>query len=132
MPQAQDTHGAVFKRGAAVLLARVVDVDNQPITRDDIAAIRYSVLELDASDPDAATPVVGHDNALLTPASCIFDTLQTGGLWTADAEGYNFRHAMDVSTTDAFPQAGSTYQVRYEVTPSSGQKIVFRFQLRCL
>lgn len=132
MPQAQDTHGAVFKRGSAIMLARIVDANGQPVTQADVASIRYSVLELDSRDPDAATPVTGHENAALPTNQCLFDTLQTGGLWTTDAEGYNFRHAIDVAAADAFPKAGSLYQVRYEVAPTAGQKIVFRFQLRCL
>ena len=49
-----------------------------------------------------------------------------------DSEGYNFRHELDVSQNEAFPKAGTVYQVRYELTPVLGQKIVFRFQLKSI
>jgi len=58
--------------------------------------------------------------------------LQTGGLWTIDQVGYNFRHEIDVSQDEAFPKAGAHYQVRYELTPPTGQKSIVRFQLRVI
>lgn len=132
MPTAQDTFGAVFKNGAAILLARVVGADGEAVTQSDLSAIRYSVLELDAGLPDSTSAVAGHDNVPLSVGSVVFDTLQTDSLWSIDATGYNFRHEIDVGAAEAFPTAGVSYQVRYEATPVSGQKMIFRFHLRAI
>ena len=67
-----------------------------------------------------------------TLSDVVFNSLQTGGLWTVDEVGYNFRHEIDVSTAEAFPKAGVQYQVRYELVPTSGQKTIVRFQLRVI
>ena len=74
----------------------------------------------------------GHDAASLAVGTTVFDALQNDSLWTVDSTGYNFRHEVDVSTNEAFPQAGVSYQVRYELTPMTGQKVVFRFHLRAI
>ncbi|MEM6329101.1 MAG: hypothetical protein AAF790_02515 [Planctomycetota bacterium] len=132
MPNAQDTPGAVFKNGAAILLARVVGADGQAITASDLSSIRYSVLELDECRPNTSVVVPGPDGVAIAAAPTVFDTRQTDALWTVDAAGYNFRHELDVATNDAFPKAGVAYQVRYEMTPVSGQKVVFRFHLRAV
>jgi hypothetical protein len=132
MPVAHDIRGAVFKNASAVLMARIVGFDNQPITTSDIATVQYSVFEVDPCDYNVLTPVTGHDKVELNVAAVFYDTLQAGGPWALDAVGYNFLHQLDVSTSEAFPQAGVRYLVRYEVIPTSGQKIVFRFLVTCL
>ena len=130
MTQASDIFGTVFKNASATLLGRIVDGDGNAIQQADLSSITYSVYLLDDSDPDAATVVAGHDGASLTIADVIFDTLQTGGIWDVDATGYNFKHILDVSTNQAFAEAARNYQIRYELTPTSGQVIVARFQAR--
>jgi hypothetical protein len=97
-----------------------------------VSAIEYSVFELDPCRPDVLTVVAGHDGVSLVVGDVIFNSLQTGGLWTVDEVGYNFRHAIDVSADEAFPKAGAQYQVRYEISPTSGQKTIVRFQLRVI
>lgn len=132
MPTAQDIRGTVFKNGSAVLLARIVGPDGDAVATSDLASIRYSVLAIDPIDHNTLTPVNGHDDAALTVEDVFYDTLQTGGAWSIDETGYNFRHELEVATDDAFPTAGTDYQIRYEVTPVSGQKLVFRFVVRCI
>ena len=132
MPTAKDVHGTAFKNGSAVLMARIVDASGAHVQQAGIAAIEYSILELDPCRPDDLTVVAGHDGASLTVANVIFNALQTGGLWTVDEVGYNFRHEIDVSSSEAFPKAGTQYQVRYELTPTTGQKSIVRFQLRVI
>lgn len=132
MPQAKDIHGTSFKNGSAVLMARIVDSAGTNVQQAGIAAIEYSIYELDPCRPDVLTVVAGHDGVTLSVASVIFNALQTGGLWTVDDVGYNFRHEINVSTNEAFPKAGVQYQVRYELTPTSGQKTIVRFQLRVI
>lgn len=132
MPQAKDTHGTAFKNGTALLMARIVDSAGANVQQAGIAAIEYSILELDPCLPDQQTPVAGHDGVELDVEGVIFNALQTGGLWTVDDVGYNFRHEIDVTETEAFPKAGAQYQVRYQLTPTTGQKTIVRFQLRVI
>lgn len=132
MPSARDIYGTAFKNGSAVLMARIVNSAGQNVQQTGVAAIKYSVFELDPCRPDELTVVSGHDDVSLTVGSVIYDTLQTDGLWTVDEEGYNFRHELDVSQAEAFPKAGAQYQVRYELTPTSGQRTIVRFRLRVI
>lgn len=132
MPQAKDIYGTVFKNGSAILLARIVDATGQPIDQAAISSIEYTIYELDPCRPDDLTVVDGHDGVALTVADVVYNQLQTDGLWTVDEDGYNFRHEVDVAQNEAFPKAGSQYQVRYEFTPASGQKVIVRFQLRVI
>ncbi|QDU54326.1 hypothetical protein [Aeoliella mucimassa] len=132
MPTAHDIRGTVFKHGSAVLLARIVGPEGTAVTTSDLASVRYSVYQVDPVDPDALTAVEGHAEVSLTVADVFYDTLQTGGPWSVDETGYNFRHDLPVDSDEAFPIAGADYQVRYEVIPTSGQKLVFRFAVRCI
>jgi len=113
-------------------LARIVDSDGDDVQQADVTAVKYSVFEIDPCRPDNLTVVAGHDNVSLSVSQVIYDTLQTGGLWTVDSTGYNFRHEINVSSAEAFPKAGAQYQVRYELTPAAGQRTVVRFQLRVI
>lgn len=131
MPSASDTYGTVFERGSAVLLARVTHSDGQPVQQSDVSSISYTVSELDRCTGQA-TPVAGHTDAVLPVELSVYNTLQTDSSWSVDLTGYNFRHEIDVSTDEAFSQVGATYQVRYDLQPTSGQRVVFRFQLRAI
>jgi hypothetical protein len=132
MPQANDIFGTAFRHGSAVLLARIVDSDGIVVQPSGVDEIEYSVFELDPCRPDVLTVVAGHDGVALDVGDVIFNSLQTGGLWTVDEVGYNFRHDVDVSAAEAFPKAGALYQVRYEIVPTSGQKTIVRFQVRVI
>ena len=132
MPQAKDIHGTAFKNGTALLMARIVDSAGANVQQAGIVAIEYSIFELDPCLPNQQTPVAGHNEVELDVADVIFNALQTGGLWTVDDVGYNFRHEIDVTETEAFPKAGAQYQVRYQLTPTTGQKTIVRFQLRVI
>lgn len=132
MPQAKDILGTAFKNGSAVLMARIVDAAGANVQQAGISGIAYSIFELDPCRPDQLVAVAGHSNVSLTVANVIFNALETGGLWTVDDVGFNFRHEIDVGTSAAFPKAGVQYQVRYELTPTSGQKTIVRFQLRVI
>ena len=113
-------------------MARIVNTAGQNVQQAGVSAIKYSVYELDPCRPDNLTVVTGHDNVTLTISSVIYDTLQTGGLWTVDSTGFNFSHEINVSSDEAFPKAGAQYQVRYELTPTTGQKTIIRFHLRVI
>ena len=132
MHDAQDIRGRVFKNASASLYARIVDGSGELIVPDDIASLSYTVFEITPELPDDLEAVEGHDEEVLNPEVVFYETLQTGGAWNLDEVGYNFRHDIDVTTHEAFPHAGVEYQVRYEMTPVAGQRVVFRFLLRCL
>ncbi len=132
MSQAKDIFGTAFKNGSAVLMARIVDAAGANVQQAGLAAIEYTIYELDPCRPDQLVAVAGHDGVSLTVANVIFNSLQTGGLWTVDDVGYNFRHEINVGVSEAFPKAGVQYQVRYELTPTAGQKTIVRFQLRVI
>jgi hypothetical protein len=132
MPLAKDIYGTAFKNGTAVLLARIVNSDGDEVQQADVSTVKYSVFEIDPCQPDNLTVVAGHDDVSLTVSDVIYDSLQTGGLWTVDSTGYNFRHEINVTSAEAFPKAGAQYQVRYELTPSAGQRTIVRFQLRVI
>lgn len=132
MAIAKDIHAVVFRNATATFMARVENSVGEAIVQASLAAVRYSVFQLDRDDPNEMTVVAGHDDAALVVGEVVFDTLQTDESWTVDATGYNFRHELDVSTNEAFGVAGEVYQVRYELTPVAGQKIVFRFKVRCI
>ncbi len=132
MASAKDIQGAVFQNATATFLARVEDSSGAQLTQADVSAVRYTVSEIDNECGDQPPTVVGHENVALSKTDVVFDTLQTDSTWTADAIGYNFRHELDVSQHEAFTKVGQVYQVRFEVTPTAGQKIVFRFRVRCI
>lgn len=132
MAEAADIHGTAFRNAAATLLARVVGEDGQPIVQADIASAKYIVYLLDDQDADARTAVTGHDDVSLTVSEVIFDSLQTGGLWTVDETGYNFRHGLDVSANQAFTIAGRRFLVEHRLTPTSGQVILVRFRINVI
>ena len=78
------------------------------------------------------TPVTGQESISISFGNVIYNTLQNDESWTVDQDGYNFRYELDVSLNEAFSKVGAIYQVRFELTPVLGQKIVFRFQLKCI
>ena len=132
MAVAKDIHAVVFRNATATFMSRVENASGLAINQASIASILYTVYELSKDDPTVLTPVTGHQNVALNISGVVYDTLQLDSAWTVDTVGYNFRHELDVSLNEAFPSAGKLYQVRYELTPVLGQKIVFRFQVRSI
>ena len=128
MAEATDIYGSAMKNGSAILLARVVGSDAQPIVQADVASAEYSLYRLDHQDADSRQAVTGHDGVSLTVSEVIFNSLQTDSLWTVDSTGYNFRHVLDVSANQAFANVGS-YLVEFQLTPGTGQVILVRFRV---
>ena len=131
MPEAKDIEGVVFERSSAVLLARVGYADGGRVTPAQINAVSYTI-EQTGDCRTAASGVSGHESVSLTPSAVLFATLQQSDEWTVDTTGYNFRHELDVGQNDAFPTAGRSYTVRYELTPTAGQPVVLRFLMRAI
>jgi len=129
MPDAQDIRGTVFKNGSATLMARIVGAAGAAVKQADLSSAKYTIYLLDDDDPNGETAVAGHEDVALTVSAVIFNTLQTGGLWTKDATGYNFKHVLDVSSHPAFAAARRSYRIIYKLTPATGQVILVRFLL---
>ncbi len=132
MPSALDIFGTVFKNDSVILMARVVGDDGLPITKATISSIEYTVYLLNEANPDTLTPVTGHTSVAVTVGDTLYDVLQIDELWDADTEGYNFKHVLDVSSNQAFVTAGVYYQVRFTLTPASGQDIIIRFKVKAI
>jgi hypothetical protein len=122
----------VFRNGTAALMARVVTAAGEPINQASVDLAEYSIFERNLDDPNDLTAVAGHENVALDVETVVFDEPVDDEAWTVDEEGYNFRHEIDATLDEPFPKAGAVYQVRYELTPVTGQKVVFRFQVRCI
>lgn len=114
------------------MLARVVDSQGDNVNQASITSASYTIFALEPNEPESLTPVEQHENVALDVEEVIFDVLQTNGGWTVDEVGFNFRHELDISADEAFTEAGRVYQVRYELVPVTGQKLVFRFRLKCI
>lgn len=132
MAGAKDVQGTVFQNATATFMARVETSAGANLVQANVDSIKYTVSVVAKGDLSAKNTILGHENVALDNTDVVYDVLQNDATWTVDAVGYNFRHEIDVSQFEAFPVAGETYQVRYEVTPTSGQNIVFRFCVRCI
>jgi len=132
MADAYNIHGTAFKNGSVTLLARIVNQSGGNVLQADINALQYTVYLLDDQNPDSRTPVADHAEKILSVSDVIFDTLQTDALWTADTDGYNFRHVLDVSEHQAFTVAGRRYLIEYRLTPVLGQTILVRFRINVI
>lgn len=116
--------------GAIVVMNRLANVDGSLITQEHVAEIYYAVYAVGPTGTLEA--VEGHDVKALDVEDVIFDTLQTGAPWDSDqdASGYNFRHTIDISEADAFPDWGRRYMVVYRVELVTGPPIVWRWIVR--
>lgn len=116
--------------GALVVMNRLANVDGSQIKQDHVAAIEYTVYAVGPSGTLEA--VEGHDAEALDVEDVIFDTLQTGAPWDTDEDaiGYNFRHTIDISEDNAFPDWGRRYMVVCRVELVSGPPIVWRWIVR--
>ena len=130
MAGATDIQGTVFQQATATFMARVENSAGANLNQAAVAAIEYTISIV--GHDDLLNTIPGHEKIVLDKTNVLFDALQNDSTWTVDSVGYNFRHEIDVSQHEAFPQAGEIYQVRYEVTPVTGQKIIFRFRVRCI
>lgn len=124
-PSAEIATGVVFEECGATFLARIKGNAATNITQASLTGITCKVYERDgdgtSDDPYtyelAATVTV-------TVSDVVFDTLQTGGHWTKDSTGYNFKHAMPGSS---FPDGDTYYQVEYVFDPASGEDFALVF-----
>ncbi len=130
MQQLREVREAVFENGSAVLMARIVDDSGVCIRPDQVAAVGYSIYEVDRCDPDERTVVGGHDCVALDVDEVLLDALETGGLWEVDVAGYNFCHQILANPDGSFPRLGAEYEIRYVFIPEFGDSVIVRFFVR--
>lgn len=76
--------GIAYEDTTIVLMARVTGLEGANIAQSDVSSITATVTDLSDNTPVA--------QVTLTKTDVVFNTLQTGGPWTKDATGYNFRY----------------------------------------
>jgi hypothetical protein len=118
--------GTVFENRAAVLMARIVDRSGVALRRSQVAAVEYSIFKREVEEGRKRVPVA----VPLRVADVFFDSLMTGGLWTLDIAGYNFRHEIPAGGQNGFRNAGTAYTILYLFTTPLGEKTAVRFDLR--
>lgn len=99
----------VFEDATAVFVSRMQAADGDPAVQADVSSISYAVY-----DRKLGTEVI---SGTLTVSSVVYDTLQTGSIWTRDDVGYNFKYALP---TTAFPTGGRSYRVEFKWTFADG------------
>lgn len=132
MTTVQETRGVVLNGATVLLMGRLVRSDGELLLASEASALTYGVVARDPCCPGENEAVSGHESVALLPTDVLYEALQTDAAWDVDATGYNFRHEIDITTNDAFPDAGRSYVVRYELIPITGQPIVFRFLIEAI
>jgi len=122
----------MFENGAAIMMARIVDSAGASVRRSQVVAIGYSIYELDRGKPEKFEVVAGHDCVPLDVDDVFLDSLESGGLWSVDVAGYNFRHEIQASQDESFPKAGARYEIRYLFIPKFGDPAIVRFHVRLI
>lgn len=109
----------VWEESGFICLARVLGNAGTAITQASISSINRKVF-------NRATGVEISSTAL-TVSAVVFDTLQTGDIWSEDSTGYNFS---DGPAAADFSDANQTYRIEYTFTPASGQIFRSVFEVR--
>lgn len=110
----QPIEGILVNEGdQVVLLARVCDNDQSPLTQATVSAV--NVRSYNQADP--ANYIVSDDPSV---SSVVYNTLQTWptvpGFTAPDSTGYNVRY---VTPATFFPQGAQDYQVEMKLTTSA-------------
>jgi hypothetical protein len=114
MATATVTKAKVFENSSAVLLARVVGQDGNPIVTADVDAMTLYIF-------DGETPINGTGGVELdvdATDSIISDSLVTDDpRWDVDEDGFNVEIPID---GENFPDGNKTYRVEVKVEPVDG------------
>jgi len=129
MQHAREICRTVFENGAAILMARIVDNAGVYIRRSQVAAIRYTICELDRRRPQRIKVVPGHDRVPLEVDEVFSDVLEAGD-WNLDVAGYNFRHEIHATSDQSFPKPDARYELRYLFIPKFGEPALVNFEVR--
>lgn len=106
--------------GTRTLYDRIPDWDGSDIQQAEVSSITYTIYALDPDDEDSREEVDGHEDVELTIADVLYDDPQED----EGATNYTFKHTIDISSSPAFTDTGTTYLVLLTITPVSGQVIL--------
>jgi hypothetical protein len=132
MERLREVCDTVFNSGTAVLMARIVDTVGVCVRRHQVAAIGYSIYELDRRDPNKRKPVRGHDRIPLEVDEVFLDYLKTGEPWGVDVAGYNFCHKLAASSNRSFPKRGAVYEICYLFITTFGDPVIVQIFVRVI
>lgn len=110
----------VFEDTTVKFLARLmVDASNvlTAAVQADFSAITYAVYSGETS--------IG--TGTLTVSSVIYNSLQTGSIWTVDSTGFNFKATLAASL---FPTGNTTYTVEFKHTLADASVFWSVFEVR--
>src|SRR5687768_14807630 len=96
MSESNRMRDAAVRTGLLVLLARIVDRRGAAIHPAGVSAIAYSIFVSNPDQTGQVTPIAGHEGVALDVHQVLSDSLRTGGQWSVDAVGYNFRHEIEI------------------------------------
>ena len=122
-----DILGNVYENGTFTGMARVEKWDGSLLTQSTTTSIHYTIY----NTADNSIPS-GHNNVSLTVSDCVYNTLQTNAIWSADDTGYNFAFTPDVSSNNAFTGVGNVYLVVATIQPTTGQAIIVRWRVNVI
>lgn len=112
----------VARGDTPALLARIEGRDgndSSPIVQSDVSSIRYTVVDLDDGDRESV-------GGTLNKTDVIFNTLQTGAIWTVDDVGFNFLHELPAEAID---QDDHRFVAEYTVELTSGAVKTWSFEI---
>ena len=97
----------VTQNNPVVIAARVADITGSLITQSSVSSLTVSTVNAETqTTTTTSSPTV---------ADVVFNSLQTGSVWSTDSIGYNL-----LVTADGFTDADTRYQVQIVLTPTAG------------
>ncbi len=112
--------GSVLVNGTCNTAAVVTGYMDEPISRDDVQAIKVSVFEIVNG---RRLPIDGFEGLAVAVADAMPATPHTGPPWNAEP-GVNFLHVLPIPEGSPFTTPRAEYVVEYLLTPASGEMIV--------
>lgn len=112
----------IFEGSRATFLSRIVAPDGSYLVQGDIDAITYYVYNSDDLTNHLYTGPIDKTTA-------VFNTLQTGDMWTVDDIGYNFLYTME-ETEDLEPRTRYTIQFIFTLSTAETFPIIFGLTIR--
>ena len=108
-----------FEQSAISLFSRIRNRNAEVVTRAMVSSIALKVFDT----CDASTPI---STTAPSKTDVVFDTLQTGGGWTVDATGYNFRYE---TTAAQLPHGNRLYRFEFIFTMTDGSTLAVVFEV---
>ena len=118
MPSARVHHVAVFEGSAFSLLARVVDLNNNPLVPAVVTSITCRIFDLNAGELIDETTLVADE--------VIYGSLQSDDRWTADRIGYNVS-----MNQGGLSPGGHTFRIEVQFIHVDGYDIFAVWDIRC-